>query len=193
MIRTERSYYYRKKFYNSVFYLLVAAITVAVFFPFYWMLNTSMLTTRQLFQYPPQFIPTENFFLLYASYLSTSPFLIWLRNSVVVSSIATFVSTFLAIFGAYSICRFNYRGKVLFIFIILLTQMLPRVLIIIPIYIIFINFQLNNTLIGLTLLYTVITVPIGLWFLKGFFDTIPKELEESAIIDGCSRDRKSVV
>ena len=108
-------------------------------------------------------------------------------DSFLISIVATFFSTLVAISGAYSISRFTYKGRAMMIFLILLTQMLPFVLLIIPIYRIFAKLHLNNTLYALMIIYTAITVPIGVWFLKGFFDAIPKDLEEAAIIDGCRR------
>lgn len=177
----------KKTVMRILFYLLVFVVTVIVFFPFYWLVNTSLLDEAELFKNPPNFYPSKNVFGSYLGYIVNSPILLWLKNSFIVSTAATVISTIFAVFGAYSISRFTYRGRVPVIFAVLLTQMLPRVLLVIPIYTIFLQFKLNNTLIGLTLMYTVITVPIGLWFVKGFFDSIPKELEESAIIDGCSR------
>ena len=170
-----------------LFYFLVLVVCAVAFFPFYWLINTSLIEEAELFDYPPRFFPTKGILGSYLSYIRHNPILTWLRNSFIVSFTATAISTVFAIFGAYSISRFRYRGKTPFIFLILFTQMLPRVLLVIPIYVIFLNFKLNNTLVGLTLMYTVITVPIGLWFLKGFFDAIPLELEQAALIDGCSR------
>lgn len=177
----------RRALANGFFYILVFAVCMIAFFPVYWLVNTSLLSEAELFDYPPSFVPKSNMISAYFAYITGSKILIWLRNSFAVSTVAVVVSTFLAIFGAYSISRFKYRGRILFVFIVLLTQMLPRVLIVIPVYVIFLNLSLNNSLVGLTLMYTVITVPIGLWFLKGFFDAIPIELEQAAIIDGCSR------
>ena len=169
------------------FFILVSVTCIVAFFPFYWLINTSLLDESELFLYPPRFIPSQGILSSYVNYIASTPIIVWLRNSFLVSSIATFVSTIFAILGAYSISRFHFRGKVAFTFLILLTQMLPRVLLVIPLYVIFLKIRLNDSLVGLTIMYTVITVPVGLWFLKGFFDAIPLELEDAARIDGCSK------
>jgi ABC-type glycerol-3-phosphate transport system permease component len=169
------------------FFGTVGIVCVIAFFPFYWLINTSLLREVDLFSYPPIFFPRRNPFVAYYNYFVNSHILLWLKNTILVSSISTVISTVLAIFAAYSISRFRYRGRTFLTFVILITQMLPPVLLIIPIYVIFLSFKLNNTLMGLTIIFTILTVPIGTWFLKGFFDTLPKELEESATIDGASQ------
>jgi ABC-type glycerol-3-phosphate transport system permease component len=172
---------------RAAFYVFVVIVCAIAFFPFYWMINTSLIKDSDLFSYPPKFMPNQGLLGTYAHYLKSNPILTWLRNSALVSVAATALSTIFAILGSYSISRFKYKGKVVFIFLILLTQMMPMVLLVIPLYITFRIIHLNNSLVGLTLVYAVITVPIGLWFLKGFFDAIPIELEQAAAIDGCSR------
>ncbi len=172
---------------KALFTALVVVVCGIAFFPFYWMINTSLIKDADLFSYPPKFLPSQGLWETYIHYVRTNPILRWLRNSTLVSLAATVFSTIFAVLGSYSISRFRYRGKVAFIFLILLTQMMPMVLLVIPLYIIFLVIHLNNSLVGLTIVYTVITVPIGLWFLKGFFDAIPIELEQAAAIDGSSR------
>jgi multiple sugar transport system permease protein len=176
----------KKRRFIPSYVITIIACGVAVF-PFYWLFNTSLQPLKDLFAYPPKFVPKFGILGSYATYIKESPILRWLGNSFLVSAVATFFSTVLAIPGAYSISRFRYKGRALLIFLILLTQMLPFVLLIIPIYLIFARLHLNNTLYVLMIVYTAITVPIGLWFLKGFFDAIPKDLEDAAIIDGCSK------
>ena len=168
-------------------YSLVVIVVVIALFPLYWLVTTSMLTDNALFVLPPRFAPNENLLRNYLLYLRANPFLLWLRNSMLTCGSATVVSTFIALFGAYSLSRFVFRGRVLLVFLILLTQMLPSVLLVIPIFILFSGLQLNNSLVGLALVYTCVTLPIGLWFLKGFFDAIPVELQDAARIDGCTQ------
>ena len=168
-------------------YLVTILACIIAIFPFYWLFNTSLQPLKNLFSYPPIFLPKSNIIVTYIGYIRESHILIWLRNSFLISAVATFFSTLVAIPAAYSISRFRYKGRASMIFLILLTQMLPFVLLIIPIYLLFAELHLNNTLYALMIIYTAITVPIGIWFLKGFFDAIPKDLEEAAIIDGCTR------
>jgi multiple sugar transport system permease protein len=168
-------------------YSLVSIVVVIALFPLYWLITTSMLTDNALFVLPPRFFPNESLLRNYLLYLRSNPFLLWLRNSMLTCGSATVASTFIALFGAYSLSRFVFRGRVLLVFLILLTQMLPSVLLVIPIFILFSGLQLNNSLVGLALVYTCVTLPIGLWFLKGFFDAIPVELQDAARIDGCTQ------
>ena len=170
-----------------VFYLIIIVICVIVLFPFYWLINTSLQPSSTLYDYPPKFSPTKEIFSTYFKYIQTSKILLWLRNSFFVSIGSTIISTLLAIPSAYAISRLKFRAKVPLIFLILITQMLPLVLLVIPMYIYFSRIGLVNSLFGLLFIYAVITTPIGIWFLKGFIDTIPLELEEAAMIDGCTR------
>jgi ABC-type glycerol-3-phosphate transport system permease component len=109
-----------------------------------------------------------------------------MKNTLYVGLIATIVSTVLSIPAAYAMSRFRFRGRPILTFLVLFTQMLPAVLLLIPIYIIFARYRLINTLEALIIIDIAITLPIGIWFLRGFFDSLPKELEETARIDGCN-------
>lgn len=166
-------------------YVVVVGICMVSLFPFYWLLNTSLQPLDGLFSYPPRFFPQITP-LAYLDYMLNSAILQWMRNSLYVGVTATLLSTLFALPAAYSISRFTYRAKPAVIFLVLLTQMLPPVLLSIPIYILFAKLGLTNTLTVLVIIYTATTMPIGIWFLKGFFDSIPREMEEAAAIDGCS-------
>ena len=174
-----------QKLRKNSFYILLILICMISLFPFYWLINTSLQPLEELFVWPPKMAPTLAPFFTYVNYVKTSNIIHWMRNTFYIGSIATLVSTIFAIPAAYSISRFRFRGRPFLTFMVLFTQMLPPVLLIIPLYIIFARNSLTNTLEGLILVNTAITLPIGIWFLKGFFDSLPKELEESAIIDGC--------
>ena len=170
---------------KSLSYVMVICVCLISLFPFYWLLNTSLQPLEGLFHYPPSFFPQITP-LAYLDYIKNSAILQWMRNSLYVGIISTLLSTLFALPAAYSISRFSYQGKPAMIFLVLLTQMLPPVLLSIPIYIIFAKIGLTNTLTVLVIIYTATTMPIGIWFLKGFFDSIPREMEEAAAIDGCS-------
>ncbi len=169
-------------------YLITAAFGLLALFPFYWLFVTSLRPLESLFKYPPILYPNQSP-LHYLEYIKNSHILLWLRNSFLVSTVATICSTLVGIPGGYSLSRFRYKYKDFMVFFVLFTQMLPSVLLAIPIYIIFAKFHLTNTLRGLSIIYTALTIPIGIWFLKGFLDSIPKELDECATIDGCGRTK----
>jgi ABC-type glycerol-3-phosphate transport system permease component len=97
------------------------------------------------------------------------------------------MSTTIAIIGAYSVSRFKFKGKNFISFLMLFSQMLPIILLVLPLYVIFAKLHLTNTLYSLIIFNTALTIPLGMFFLKGFYDSIPRELDEAATIDGCSK------
>lgn len=154
-------------------------------FPFYWLINTSLQPLESLFAWPPRMAPLLDPIRSYIGYVKNSNIVRWLLNTLLVAGVSTLVSTLAAIPAAYAFSRFRFRGRAFSTFLVLFTQMLPPVLLVIPIFIIFSRLNLTNSLLGLILVNIAITMPIGVWFLRGFFDTLPRELEESAVIDGC--------
>lgn len=168
-------------------YILTIIICAIAFFPIYWLFTTSLQPLDALFKFPPNFLPVNNPIISYFTFLKTSMVPKWILNSIIVSLTSTILATILGVFGAYSISRFKYRGKTFFMFLVLLTQMMPGAFLVIPIYIVFAQLQLVNTLLSLMIIYTATTAPISIWFLKGFFDSIPEDIEEAATIDGCNR------
>lgn len=113
-------------------------------------------------------------------------------NSVIVSSVATVLSLIIAIFASYAISRYNFRGRSVFSTTVLSTQMLPGVLFLLPLFLIFVNIntnfgvQLVGTRTGLIITYLTFSLPFSIWMLAGYFDGIPRELDEAAKMDGCS-------
>lgn len=171
-----------RKYSTYIPLLLACAISL---FPFYWLINTSLQPIETLFVWPPKAFPTLSPLSTYWNYFTKSNISRWMLNSLYVGGVATLVSTVCAIPAAYAISRFRFKGRSFSIFMVLFTQMLPPVLLVIPIYIIFARAGLTNTLEALIFINIATTLPIGVWFLKGFFDSLPREVEESAIIDGC--------
>ncbi len=120
---------------------------------------------------------------------------LYLRNSIIICGITMFVAMIFATFAAYALSRFRFPGSDLFSNTILATQMIPMIMYLIPIYIMFVRFtamsgiQVKGTFPGIILIYSAWFLPFSIWILRGFFAAIPKELEEAALIDGCSRLR----
>jgi multiple sugar transport system permease protein len=168
-------------------YLTVIVVCGVVLFPIYWMILTSVRPTRSSIQYPPSLLPDEFRLTAYLELFATKtiPIATWLRNSAQVSLGVTVLSFVLAIAGAYALANFRWRGRMLFGFALLITQMLPDALLVIPIFIIFRRLGLIDTQPGLVLADTAFVVPIAVWVLKGFFETIPREVCEAGIVDGC--------
>jgi arabinogalactan oligomer/maltooligosaccharide transport system permease protein len=120
--------------------------------------------------------------------LTEQPFLTWLLNSAIVSAATTVVGVFLACTAAYAFSRFSFPGRRAGMMSFLVSQMFPGTLLLVPLYIIVVSWLgLGNSYWGLILVYAVTAIPFCVWMLKGYFDTIPIEIEESAIMDGASR------
>jgi multiple sugar transport system permease protein len=166
-------------------YAAVGLVCAAVLFPAYWMLVTSVRPTREAISYPPAFWPGEVRWHAYVELFQTIPITTWLGNTVVVSAGVTLVCLVLSIAGGYALSHFSWRGRSVFGFALLTTQMLPEALLVIPIFIIFRRAGLIDTLPGLILADAAFVVPVGVWIVKSFMDTIPREIREAALIDGC--------
>jgi len=144
---------------------------------------TALDRLRAITPWPEQ-VSASNFRSLFAD----QPFARWLLNSVIVSAATTFLGVFLASTSAYAFSRFRFPGRRAGLMTFLVSQMFPGTLMLIPLYIIIVKWLgLGSSYIGLVLMYTVTAIPLCVWLMKGYFDTIPKELEESALIDGASQ------
>jgi arabinogalactan oligomer/maltooligosaccharide transport system permease protein len=131
--------------------------------------------------------PREVSFDNFRSVWTDQPFGRWVLNSAVVAGATTVVGVFLASTAGYAFSRFRFPGRRAGLMSFLVSQMFPGVLMLVPLYIILVQWLgLGSTWIGLILIYATIAIPFCVWMLKGYFDTIPKELEESALIDGAS-------
>jgi len=132
----------------------------------------------------PAHFSASNFRSLFAD----QPFARWILNSIIISAATTFLGVFLASTAAYAFSRFRFPGRRAGLMSFLVSQMFPGVLMMIPLYIIIVQWLgLGSSYIGLVLVYTVTAIPFCVWMMKGYFDTIPRELEESALIDGASQ------
>ncbi len=131
--------------------------------------------------------PSEWTFEHYRFHLGGENFWLWLRNSVLVSVGTTLLGLFIAFPAAYGFSRYRFKGRNVGLFAFLVVQMFPGALILVPYFLVMKGFGLLDSWIGLMLAYTVTALPLCVWMMKGFFDSIPKELEEAAIVDGCTQ------
>jgi len=166
--------------------LILILLSVASF-PIYWMVVTSLTSSANLFADTPQMLPDLVQGFNYADAIKKTDILIWLKNSAIVAVGTMVLSILLAILPAYALSRFRFRGKGALGFMLFITQMLPEAMLVVPLFVIFANLALLNTLGGLILANTAFTVPVITWILKGAIDGVPLEIEEAARIDGCSR------
>ncbi|HLI38795.1 MAG TPA: carbohydrate ABC transporter permease [Streptosporangiaceae bacterium] len=166
----------------------VALFAVWTLWPLYWMLSTSLKSGQEATNLNPTLWPHTitgaNFGELFSSSL---PFWDYFINSVVTSVVAAVVAVFIATLAGYSFSRGGYRLGGASSVAVLATQMLPLVVLIGPLYLLLLKAHLLNTYLGLIIGYTTFAIPFGAWMMKGFFDGIPREIEESARVDGYSR------
>ncbi|MFH9738002.1 sugar ABC transporter permease [Streptomyces roseolus] len=159
---------------------LIVASVVAVF-PVLWVLLTSLkpakyATTTDFFK--------ETTFENYTNLLRDTPFLTWFGNSLLVAGLTTVVGVFISATTGYAVSRFRFPGKRGLMWILLITQMFPVAVLIVPIYNIMASLGLLNQSAGLVITYLTIAVPFCAWMMKGFFDGIPREIDESGYVDG---------
>ncbi|MBP1994266.1 carbohydrate ABC transporter permease [Paenibacillus eucommiae] len=168
-------------------FVVLLGYLLMVLAPFYWLFITSLkpkldiLTTN--IQYWPKHITFDNYIYLF----ETSNFALFFKNSIILSLATGFFGTSLAVLGGYAMARFKFKGHNLVIYGLLLTQLIPGVLVLVPTIIMYSKLGLTNTMGGLILFYTVGTIPFSLILMRSFFDRIPMDLEEAALIDGCNK------
>jgi len=168
---------------NICFYLLVVAIALVVLFPFLWMLSSSFKTQVDIISWPPKFIfsPTlQN----YRKVFGEQDFLKYFLNSTIVAALAVGLSLILGLPAAYSISRYTQKKLAVFI---LLARLMPGICFLMPWYIIFSRLELMDSYVALVLSHMLITLPIVVWIMAAYFNSIPREMEESAMVDGATR------
>ncbi len=165
----------------------ILALLGAAAFPLYWMLVTSMTPSSELFADTARLVPQPSEIGVYPEAFHGTSVTIWVRNSAIVAIGTTVLSLALAILPAYALSRFRFRGMGFVGFGLFITQMLPEAMLVVPLYAIFADLKLLNTLGGLILANSAFTVPVITWILKGAIDGVPIDIEEAARIDGCTR------
>jgi len=175
----------RVKIKKIIFIGVVAIIFIIILFPPIVLFLTSFKTEVDALSFPPKWIftPTiKNFTEIFHG----SPIIKYMINSIIVASLNTGVSLVFGSMAAYSLARFRFKGSDNIAFWMLSIRMMPPVVAVIPLYIIMRNLRLLDTPWCLIIAYLTINLPFVVWMMKGFFEEIPREIEESALVDGCS-------
>jgi multiple sugar transport system permease protein len=170
-----------------LFHGVSAALAIAFLFPLLWALLSSLKTTAEANQQPPTWFPHS---LSLDNYRSLTTFdegiSTYLVNSVVVAGLTVAGSVVVCVLGGYGFARFAFRGKNLLFVATLAILMVPYATILLPLYILLSRIGLQNTLVGLALVLVMFQLPFGIFLMRNSFEAIPRELEESALVDGCS-------
>ena len=157
--------------------------------PIVWALSTAFTKTEQLYSYPPAWIPNPITLDHFTSVLHNPDILHGFVNTLIIAVSTTALALVVGFLGAYGFSRYRFPGRNSLLWSVLFTQLFPRVVVIVPFFITLRHLNLMNTRPGLVLVYLMAVFPIAIWLMKGFFDKIPKEIEEAAVIDGCSLPR----
>jgi len=169
-------------------YLALLPIVIFAVLPFYWMLCTAATPTADAFSLSPSLWPTvltfDNFVRVVSS--TTNPFVQQFLNTVLVSLAATALAMIFGLSGAYALARLSFRGRGTLGTGIILLQFFPGVLLVIPLFVVLSRLGLTNSLVGLAIAYTTLTLPFTIWILRGYLQSLPVEIEDAARVDGCS-------
>lgn len=170
----------------SLIYLFVFILLIIFLGPTYWMLVTSLKSNSEILAKPPTLFPLTLTLKNYQVLFQTG-FLRYVYNSLIVSGITVIVSTILGTSAGYSLSRYDYPGKKIIGRLILFSYLFPGVLLMVPMYILVSRLGLMDKMLVLPIIYVTFTAPFYSWLLKAFFDSLPKDLEEAALIDGATR------
>jgi multiple sugar transport system permease protein len=171
-------------------YILLLALLAVMLFPIYWIVLGSLRTNSEITAMPPRILPSVNLdFSNYSRVVGQTEFLTYYKNSLIVSGSTIVLCIVMGVMAGYSFSRYRFLGRQVAMTGILSVQMFPLVAILISLFEFFRGYGLINSLTGLVLAHLTICLPFAIWFLKAFFDGIPRELEEAAYIDGAGRNR----
>lgn len=174
----------QKRINGWVLQAITILVVFVMLFPLFWLYMTALKPEGQMFGYPldilPQTITLDNFARIWNAIGFQDAF----RNSLIVASVSSLITIIIALLAAFSLSRFRYPLQNVFSLAILGMQLLPGVLIVVPLIVILRQLALTNTLQGLVVVTLIVQLPVAVWMLKGYMDDIPKDFDEAALIDG---------
>jgi multiple sugar transport system permease protein len=177
----------RRRAAHAAIYTILVAVTAIMLFPVAWMLTVSVRPNVEVMKIPPQWIPTVFTLAPYAKVLGSTRYLRTFLNSYVIALVVTAFSLVIGALAAYALARFRFKGQRAVIMFLIITQMFPLVLLCIPYFRLVVQLGLYDTLTALIVVYTTFTLPFCILMLRSYFAQIPKDMEEAAMVDGCSR------
>jgi multiple sugar transport system permease protein len=168
-------------------YAVLAVLVVWTLGPLYWMVATSLKTNAEIYGTTATFWPRQPTLANYDVLFRKTPFAIYARNSALIALVTTAVTVVASGLSAYALVRFRFPGRRLLARVLVYTYLVPQSLLFIPLFAILVNTGLSNSRGGLVLTYLGFTVPFCTWLLMGYFLSVPVELEEAGLVDGCGR------
>lgn len=166
---------------------LLALMLVWTLVPFYWMIATSLKKDKEIYGFEATLVPRQPTLAGYQRLFAQTPFLKYVRNSTIIAAATTLASLVLGCLGAYALARLRFPGRGVIARGLVFTYLVPPALLFIPLFAVMSTLRLIDTHQGLILAYLGFTVPFCTWLLMGYFRSVPLELEEAALVDGCTR------
>ncbi|MDR1904693.1 MAG: carbohydrate ABC transporter permease [Treponema sp.] len=173
-----------KGFTKAVIYVLLIIGLGYAFFPVLWMLFVSLKSNTEIFSLPPRLLPKEFTIKPYLSIFTNPAKVRFFLNSYLVASVVTLLSLFIAILSGYAFSRYKFKGKRILNLFIIATQTVPPITLLIPYFGIVVWLGLYDTYFALILTYMVFTLPYAILMMTGYFNTLPRELDEAVMVDG---------
>lgn len=177
----------KKLILKILFYIGIVIIVLFSVGPMLWVFLSAVRPKTELFKIPPTIFPQKWTLVNFKNLFLETEFIKFLINSMLISIGTILITNIVAIFGAYSLARFKYKGRNLIAIFSLFAYMLPPILLVIPLYLWVVKIGLVDTLGSLIIAYVALTLPYSLWLLRAFFNSLPRELEEAAYIDGAGK------
>jgi arabinogalactan oligomer/maltooligosaccharide transport system permease protein len=181
-----KEYFEKNDSWQTIIFVYVV-LGIAAFICLYPVLNVLTISLRPnnaVFSTSLKIIPDGATFQSYIDAFTKYDLLEWMRNSLIVSGFSSLLGMVLSVAAGYAFSRFEFFGKKQGLIMLLVTQMFPIPMLLLPLYIMLVKLGLSNSFFGLIMVYVATAIPFNIWIMKGYFDTIPKTLEESAAIDG---------
>jgi arabinogalactan oligomer/maltooligosaccharide transport system permease protein len=177
----------KKKIETWLIFIFLTVFTMGTIYPILNIIGISLRKDNAFQSKSLAFISANSGWDSYLKLLTETQFLIWLKNSIVISIAVTILGVALASTSAYALSRYKFKGRQLGMTSLLTTQMFPATMLLLPFFIILSKLGLINSYLGLVIIYSSTALPFCIWQMKGFYDTIPQALEESAYLDGCNQ------
>jgi arabinogalactan oligomer / maltooligosaccharide transport system permease protein len=168
-------------------YVVLVFFSLVALYPVWQIFNISLRPANRLLSTSLEFIPANASFANYVALFTERPFMLWMLNSTFIALTVTVTGVALASTCGYAFSRFSFIGKKIGMLSLLVTQMFPATMLLLPMYIMLVKLHLINSFLGIVVMYSATALPFCIWQMKGYYDTIPTSLEEAGRIDGCNQ------